>query len=140
MNRLSRSDVGLLVFRLGFAGLLIGFHGWSRFLKAAHFTYFHTSWPFVATVERLGFPFPAVFAVLSALAESLAALFIGAGVFTRSAAAILALNMAVAVANEWAVTIPSSCPRCIYLAPWSLQSSGPGLFPQTVFDAEAEAF
>ena len=126
MPRLSRSDVGLLVFRLGFAGLLVGFHGWSRFLKAYHFTMGQAPWPFVSTVERLGFPFPAVFGVLSALSESVAALFIGAGLFTRAAGAILAINMAVAVANEWAGHDSIELPALYLLGAVVIAVLGPG--------------
>jgi len=126
MPRPSRSDIGLLVMRLGFAGLLIGFHGWSRFMKAYHFTMGQAPWPFVATVERLGFPFPAVFAVLSALSESIAAVLIGAGLLTRWAAAILALNMAVAVANEWAGHDSIELPALSLLGALVIAVLGPG--------------
>ena len=58
-------------------------------------------WTFVDLVGRLGFPFPPVFAVLSALSESAAVALIAVGLFTRPAAAlVIAFNMAVAVYNE----------------------------------------
>src|SRR5690242_11491963 len=87
MRRFSSTDVALAVMRLGYAALLFGFHGWARFFKAWNFAVMGAPWPFVAVVGRLGFPFAAVFAVLSALSESLGALCIGAGLFTRWAAA-----------------------------------------------------
>ena len=39
MRRLSQmtTDVALFVMRLGYAALLIGFHGWTRLLRAFHY-------------------------------------------------------------------------------------------------------
>ena len=51
-------------------------------------------------VESLGFPYPLAFALLSTAAELVAPLLIGLGIWTRSAAAILAVNMSVAVWAE----------------------------------------
>jgi putative oxidoreductase len=94
------SDLGLLFLRVGYAACLIGFHGWARFLRAFNLVVHGTPWPFVNLVARLGFPYPTVFAVLSALAESVAALMVALGIYTRVAAAIIVINMAVAFDNE----------------------------------------
>jgi putative oxidoreductase len=126
MGRPSRTDYALLVSRLGYAALLIGFHGWSRLLKAFHFAVQGQPWPFVTIVERLGFPIPGVFAVLSALSESIAAAFVGAGLFTRSAAAIIAFNMAVALANEAAKGDPIELPALYLLGAIVIALLGPG--------------
>jgi len=48
----------------------------------------------------MGFPIPGFFAVASALAESIGAVLLILGLYTRWAAAILAINMAVATYFE----------------------------------------
>ena len=78
MRRYSEIDLGLLLLRLGFAALLIGFHGWTRLFRAFNLVVHHQAWPFVGLVQRLGFPYPSVFAVLSALSESVAVAFLAA--------------------------------------------------------------
>ncbi len=100
MSRPKTTDIGLLVLRLGIAALLIGFHGWPRLHRAFDYVFFGEPWTFVNVVGRLGFPLPSVFAVASAMAESVAATCMAVGLWTRSAAAIVAFNMAVALASE----------------------------------------
>src|SRR5690348_18242755 len=100
MARDIRGDAGRLFLRVGYAVLLIGFHGYARFFRAFNYAVRHQPWTFVAVVQRLGFPMPGVFAVLSALDESIGALLIGVGFFTRWAAAIVCVNMGVAFYNE----------------------------------------
>jgi putative oxidoreductase len=100
MRRYSEIDLGLLLLRLGFAALLVGFHGWARFLRAFNLVVHHQAWPFVGVVHRLGFPYPTVFAVLSALSESIAVAFVAAGLYTRPACLVIAFNMTVALYNE----------------------------------------
>jgi putative oxidoreductase len=99
-SRTSATDIGLLALRLGLAALLIGFHGWTRLVRAFHFVILDEPWTFVTLVERIGFPLAPVFAVLSALAESVGALFVGLGLFTRFAAFAILINMGVAVVFE----------------------------------------
>src|SRR5437868_6030 len=126
MLRYSRSDWGLLLLRLGVAALLIGLHGWTRLGRAFNFAVHGTPWTFVDLVARLGFPFPAVFAVLSALSESVAVAFIAAGLFTRPAAAIVAFNMAVALYNEAGKGDPIELPVLYLLIALVLVVAGPG--------------
>jgi putative oxidoreductase len=54
-------------------------------------------WPFVNVVQRMGLPAPSVLSVASALAESIGAVLLVLGLFTRWAALVVAINMAVAV-------------------------------------------
>ena len=126
MRRFSRTDIALLVMRLGLAGLLLGFHGWSRLIKAWHFAVLGQPWTFVGVVERLGFPFPGAFAVLSALSESIGAVLIGAGLFTRWAAAIFGFNMAVALTNEAVKGDPIELPALYFLGAVVILLLGPG--------------
>ena len=51
---------------------------------------------FVSGVAQMGFPLPVVFAWAAVLAETLLAVMVTLGLFTRPAAAICAFNMAVA--------------------------------------------
>jgi putative oxidoreductase len=126
MGRVSTSDVGLLAMRLGYAALLIGFHGWGKFHRAFDYVFFGQPWTFVALVARLGFPLPSMFAVLSALAESLAVLFVGVGLFTRWAAGIIAINMTVAFLNELFKGDPIELPALYLLGALVILVLGPG--------------
>ncbi len=126
MMRLSGTDWGLLLLRLGFAALLVGLHGWTRILRAYNFVVHGQAWTFVGLVERLGFPFPSVFAVLSALSESVAVVFVAVGLFTRPAAALVAINMAVAFYNEAGKGDPYELPALYLLDALILIVAGPG--------------
>ena len=127
MTRLSGIDWGLLLLRLGFTALLISLHGWTRFLRAYNYLVHGQAWTFVGVVERLGFPYPPVFAVLSALSESVAVVFVALGLFTRSAATIIAFNMAVAFYNEASKGDPYELPALYLLDAIVLAAAGPGL-------------
>jgi putative oxidoreductase len=126
MTRFSGTDWGLLLLRLGFAALLIGLHGWTRLLRAYDFLVHGQAWTFVGLVERLGFPFPSAFAVLSALSESLAAALVGVGLFTRPAAAVAAFNMTVAFYNEALKGDPYELPALYLLDAVVITAAGPG--------------
>src|SRR6186997_2597782 len=118
--------IGLLVLRLGFASLLLGFHGWTRLGRAMGYVFYGHPWTFVDLVGRLGFPMPAVFAVLSATAESVGALLVALGLFTRWGAALIAINMAVALFNEAAKGDPLELPALYFLCAVAILLLGPG--------------
>jgi putative oxidoreductase len=126
MTRFLETDWGLLVLRLGLASLLIGLHGWTRLIRAYDFVAHGQPWTFVSVVERLGFPLPAVFAVLSAMSESIAVLFLAFGLFTRTVAVVVAFNMAVAFYNEAAKGDPFELPALYLLGAAVLAITGPG--------------
>jgi putative oxidoreductase len=117
---------GLLILRLGFASLLLGFHGWTRLGRAIGYVFYGQPWTFVDLVGRLGFPMPAVFAVLSASAESVGALLVAVGLFTRWGAALIALNMAVALLNEASKGDPLELPALYLLGAIAILILGPG--------------
>lgn len=77
--------------------MLLGLHGWARLVSAFGYLFLGKPWTFVGLVHSMGFPLPVVFAVASALAESLGAVMLIAGWRTRWAALILGFNMAVAL-------------------------------------------
>ena len=118
--------IGLLILRLGFASLLLGFHGWTRLGRAIGYVFHGQPWTFVDLVARLGFPMPAVFAVLSATAESVGALLVAVGLFTRWGAALIAINMAVALFNEAAKGDPLELPALYLLGAVAILLLGPG--------------
>ena len=126
MTRYSEVDWGLLLLRLGFAALLIGLHGWTRLIRAFNFVVHDQAWTFVGVVQRLGFPFPATFAVLSALSESVAVALIALGLFTRPAAAVVAFNLAVALYNEASKGDPFELPALYLVRALALLVAGPG--------------
>lgn len=90
MNEKAR-DFGLLFLRLS-GLLLLGYHGWGKITSLAT----GAGEGFVRGVAEMGFRAPLVFAWAAALAESVGALLLAAGLFTRVAAAGAAITMAVA--------------------------------------------
>jgi putative oxidoreductase len=92
-----RMDWLLLWLRLGVGGLLFGVHGTARLVAVWNHLIGGRTWGFIDVVARMGFPAPGLFAVLSALTEALGALLIIAGWWTRPAAALLAINLMVAL-------------------------------------------
>lgn len=124
----ARIDGALLVLRLGFAGLLFWLHGWTRLIRSFNFVFMDQPWTFVNVVAALGFPLPAMFAVLSALSESVGALFVALGLFTRSASLVIAINMAVALFNEARKGDPFELPALYLLGATVLALSGPGRY------------
>ena len=133
MIKWSKIDAGLLVLRLGYASLLIGFHGWARLDRAIGYVFFDQPWTFVQLVGNLGFPLPAAFAVLSALSESLGALLVAAGVVTRLAAAAIAFNMTVAITNEAMKGDPLELPALYLLGAVVIAVMGPGAYTVRLF-------
>jgi putative oxidoreductase len=126
LTRQTGADWGLLLLRLGFAAMLSGLHGWTRLTRAFNYAVYGQAWPFVAVVERLGFPVPAVFAVLSAMSESIAVVFVLLGIYTRPAAAVIAFNMTVATYNEASKGDPWELPALYLLSALVLVLAGPG--------------
>ncbi len=108
------------------AALMVGFHGWSRIHRAIGYLFYQQQWTFVSVVERLGFPMPAVFAVLSVGAESVIPLLMAVGLFTRWSAAIVAINMTVALLNELFKGDPIELPALYLLGAVTIMLLGPG--------------
>lgn len=119
---------GLLVLRLGFVALLVGFHGWSRFLNAFDHVFFGEPWTFVGLVAQLGFPLAPLFAVLSALSESVGAALVGIGLYTRAAAAVIVVNFIVAVVNEAAGGQSAELAALYLLGALVIAIAGPGAY------------
>ena len=71
---------------------------------------------------------PAAFAVLSVLAESLGALLLIPGLWTRWAAGVITVNFIVAVASERAKGDPIELPALYLLGALVLALAGPGRF------------
>ena len=124
----SSVDLGLLVHRLGYAALLIALHGWPRTVRVWNHFVHGEPWGFINLVAGIGFPMPAVFAVLSVLAESIGAVLLIPGLWTRWAAGILAINFIVAVASEGAKGDPIELPALYLLGALTLALAGPGRF------------
>src|SRR5579862_3423302 len=91
------SNWGLLVLRLGIAGLLASNHGLAKFAGLIGFLFGGKEWGFVGFVGSIGFPLPAFFAVCAALAEFLGCVLLAAGLLTRYASAFLVVAVSVAV-------------------------------------------
>jgi putative oxidoreductase len=121
-------DLGLLVMRLGVAGLMFALHGWARLGRAFSYSVLGTEWPFANLVAGLGFPMAGMFAVASALSESIGAILVGIGLFTRPAAVFLAIDMTVALYNEMSGADPIELPALYFIAAVTVVMTGPGRY------------
>ncbi len=129
--RKTQSDLGLLVLR-GSGALLLIVYGWKKFtwlfpLISGRLAW--NSWGFAAQIGKMGFPLPILLAVFVVLSESVGALFIALGFFTRVSAALTALSMAGALYFSLRVGEASWHLAAVYsLSFVTLALTGPGKF------------
>ena len=127
----TQSDLGLLVLR-GEALLLLIVYGWKKFtwlfpLLSGRVAW--SSWGFAAQIAKMGFPLPILLAVFVVLCESVGAIFIASGFFTRVSATLTALSMAGAFYFSLRVGEASWQLAALYLLSFvALALSGPGKF------------
>ena len=126
MNKFS--DIGLLLLRIGSGFLLIANHGLSKLISAYGYVVHKQPWRFIDGVAELGFPFPAFFAIGGALIESIGALLIILGLFTRYAAAFLVVMMAVAAYRHLISDFRYELAAMYLLVGLALILIGPGRF------------
>jgi uncharacterized membrane protein YphA (DoxX/SURF4 family) len=126
MQRVTHIDWGLLILRAGYAALLFVLHGHARLIRAYHYAAHGQSWTFVPVVAKLGFPRPGLFAVMSAVSESIGATLVGLGIYMRVSAAIIAVNMTVALYSEARKGDPYELPALYLLGAVSLVILGSG--------------
>ena len=122
------ADASLLMMRLGYAALLLAFHGGPRFVHAFQFVARGEPWGFVDIVGQMGLPFAPGFAVASALSESIGAALVAAGLWTRFAAASIVINMTVALIHEAAKGDPFELPALYLLGALAFLVAGAGRF------------
>jgi putative oxidoreductase len=122
------ADCGLVLLRVGIAGLMLALHGWARFHRASDYLVFGTPWPFVDLVAGLGFPWPGAFAVMSALSESVGAVLMAIGWLTRWAALTIVIDMSVALFNEGSKGDPIELPALYLVGALTVMITGPGRF------------
>lgn len=91
------AHTGLLLLRVGIGVGLAWLHGWGKLNGAFGYFFGGSEWKFIAGVEGIGFPLPAFFALAVALAETLGAVLVAAGLLTRPAALLAAFTMLVAI-------------------------------------------
>jgi len=127
----TKSDLGLLVLR-GEALLLLFVYGWRKFvalLLVVSGRQAWRSWGFAALIAKVGFPASVPLAVFVCLCESIGALFIVLGLFTRVSAVLTALSMAGALYFSLRVGEASWHLAAVYgLSFVALALSGPGKF------------
>ncbi len=94
----SRTDLGLLIIRIGFGLTMIAFHGLQKLMGGPE------KWTAIGkSMGNLGIDFmPTIFGFSAGLAESLGSLLLILGLWTRPAAIVLALTMLVATLNHLA--------------------------------------
>ena len=89
-------ELALFLLRVGSGVMMVALHGWGKLNAAFLHVTAGQEWGFVGYVGSLGFPVPVIFATMAAIGESVAAVLLAAGLFTRYAAAAMAGTMAVA--------------------------------------------
>ena len=129
------AHASLLMMRLGYAALLLAFHGGPRFLHAFQFVARGEPWGFIDIVGQMGWPFASAFAVASALSESIGAALVAAGWWTRVAAASIVINMTVALIHEAAKGDPIELPALYLLGALAILIAGAGRFSVDSFRA-----
>ena len=131
------ADASLLMMRLGYAALLLAFHGAPRFLHALQFVARGEPWGFVDLVGQMGLPFASAFAVASAASESIGSVLVAAGWWTRLAASTIVINMTVALIHEAAKGDPIELPALYLLGALAVLIAGAGRFSVDSFRAPA---
>ncbi len=121
------ANTGLLLLRLGVGIGMVALHGWGKLTGAIGYLFGGQEWKFIGGVEALGFPLPVVFAVAAALAESLGAVLVAVGLFTRPAAIALAFTMLVAVYRHLSQGQGAELASFYLLASVALILIGPGV-------------
>jgi putative oxidoreductase len=90
-------DFGLLCLRLGFGFGMAWLHGAEKVAGAWAHLRTGAAWDLLPEVVLLGFPWPLGFALAATAAESVAAVLVGLGLYTRWCAGALAFTMVMAV-------------------------------------------
>ena len=84
VSRPETLDAGLLMLRIGAGFSLFALFGLAKVKSAFAFSVHHQPWIFIEFLRRLGFPLPTVAAFVQTLNESLGALFVLIGFYTRA--------------------------------------------------------
>ncbi|MGF1635003.1 MAG: DoxX family protein [Phycisphaerae bacterium] len=87
-------DVGLFLLRASFGIFMLAFHGWGKLFPEGGGL--GPTQGFVENTGSMGFPMPLLFAWGAVLAETVFALLITLGLFTRLSASVLVFTMGVA--------------------------------------------
>jgi putative oxidoreductase len=121
-------DAGLLFLRIGVGLPLSLVHGWQKLADAGGFIFAGHPWGFVGLVRSLGFPVPVFFAICAALGESVCALSVSCGLFTRVTAGAVTATMAVAMYGCFKSGTPVES-AYLFAIPFAvLTVTGPGKF------------
>lgn len=95
-TKFSQENLAVILLQIIPALLLFFYHGWGKLNQAFSYVFSGAEWGFVGFVASIGFPLPGLFAVIVALLESIGALMIAIGIYTRYIAALLVVNFLVA--------------------------------------------
>jgi uncharacterized membrane protein YphA (DoxX/SURF4 family) len=138
VSRPETLDTGLIMLRIGAGFSLFALFGLAKVKSAWAFSLHHQPWIFIEFLRRLGFPLPTVAAFVQTLNESVCALLVLIGFYTRAAAALLAIGFAVATYCSARIAEPSvfiaACYCLIFLA---LSLTGPGKYSISYMRASA---
>jgi putative oxidoreductase len=123
------SDAGLLLLRIGSALSLAVLFGLPKLSAAVAHIHSGQPWPFIDFNRKLGLPAPVLVAYYQSLNESLIALLVVCGFYTRLAALSLAVGFAAATACSLKVGEPSWLAAAYYCLMFAtILLTGPGEF------------
>jgi len=129
ISRPETLDAGLLMLRIGAGFSLFALFGLAKVKSAWAFSVHHEPWIFIEFLRRLGFPLPTVAAFVQTLNESVGALFVLIGFYTRVAAAVLGIAFVVATYCSAKIAQPSVFMAACYCLMFVVLSlTGPGKY------------
>lgn len=100
-------EIAFLLLRIAAGLFMLIFHGWKKLTGAVSYVFEGSDWGFITVVDKLGLPLPEMFAILAAISESIIAVLLAVGLFTRASAFFLGTTMAVAfyrhASSDWNV-------------------------------------
>lgn len=129
VSRPETLDAGLLMLRIGAGFSLFALFGLAKVKSAWAFSVHHQPWIFIEFLRRLGFPLPTVAAFVQTLNESVCALLVLIGFYTRAAAALLAIAFAIATYSSARIAEPSVFMAACYCLMFVVLSlTGPGKY------------
>ncbi|HZS46084.1 MAG TPA: DoxX family protein [Blastocatellia bacterium] len=93
-------NAGLLVLRIAAGLSLFALFGLNKLKSGADYFFVSHQWSFVDFNRNIGLPLPVLSAVVQTLNESVCALLVAIGFFTRISALLLAIGFTVAVCSS----------------------------------------
>jgi putative oxidoreductase len=90
-------DYAIFLVQFGAGVILFFMHGYDKMGAARDYVFNDAEWGFVGMLSGFGVPLAGFFAVVVTIVESIVAIMFAVGIFSRTTAILLSINMGVAV-------------------------------------------